>query len=533
MSNITEVTFTTERYAVTEPLYQYDYGQVLKITAPSLPDPYTVHFGNARSSGDSLTVLGTASDGAAIPSALLATGLNVYAWVFLHTGENDGETEYMIEIPVIRRAEPTDDPVIEEDPSAVDIIMGEIADLKEDIENISGISDDVKVALLDCFAHVAWTDEYGQDYYDALYSALYDNSWLVTNTLSHCSSSNTAESVTKGASYSATISADIGYSLTGASVSIKMNGVDITASAYNNGTISIAQVTGNLTITITAAEIELASISATYTQSGTVFETDSIDEFKNDLVVTATYSDSSTAVVPSADYTLSGTLESGTSVITVTYEEETTTFNVTVAGLPTGYTALDYVSMNGNQYANSGCYESANPLSGEIKFRITTAPTSAAPNPHIMSSTNLFYPYLSGDQSMTVIKMTANGTENTGIRVPGSAAWAIDTDYKFKADLNENKLYLDDVYIHDITVGSTYSASNQLTIGTYGGSPSTTKYRLKGRIYYIKLYDDSGVAHYFKPAQRTSDSVIGFYDIVTDSFKTSATGTAFTGGNLT
>ena len=133
MSNITEVTFTTERYAVTEPLYQYDYGQVLKITAPSLPDPYTVHFGNARSCGESLTVLGTASDGAAIPSALLATGLNVYAWVFLHTGENDGETEYMIEIPVIRRAEPTDDPVIEEDPSAVDIIMGEISSLKEDL----------------------------------------------------------------------------------------------------------------------------------------------------------------------------------------------------------------------------------------------------------------------------------------------------------------------------------------------------------------------------------------------------------------
>ena len=136
MSNITEVTFTTDRYAVTEPLYQYDYGQVLKVSAPGLPDPYTVHFGNYRSRGDSLTAIGTSSDGAAIPSSLLATGYSVFAWVFLHTGENDGETEYMIEIPVIKRAEPTDDPIIDEDPSAVDIIMGEISDIKEDLLQI-------------------------------------------------------------------------------------------------------------------------------------------------------------------------------------------------------------------------------------------------------------------------------------------------------------------------------------------------------------------------------------------------------------
>lgn len=136
MSNITQVTFTTDKYAVTEPLYQYDYGQILKISAPGLPDPYTVHFGNLRSRGESLTVIGTADDGAAIPSSLLATGLSVFAWVFLHTGENDGETEYMVEIPVIKRAEPTDDPVVEEDPSAVDIIMGEIADLKDDISEL-------------------------------------------------------------------------------------------------------------------------------------------------------------------------------------------------------------------------------------------------------------------------------------------------------------------------------------------------------------------------------------------------------------
>lgn len=36
-----------------------------------------------------------------------------------------------------------------------------------------GGSDAVKVALLNCFAHVAWVDDQGQTYYDALYNALY------------------------------------------------------------------------------------------------------------------------------------------------------------------------------------------------------------------------------------------------------------------------------------------------------------------------------------------------------------------------
>lgn len=152
----------------------------------------------------------------------------------------------------------------------------------------------------------------------------------ITNTLNGCTNSNSATYATEGDSYSATITASSGYSLTGATVSVTMGNVDITSTAYNNGVISIASLTGNLSITITAVLVELVSISAVYTQSGTVYETDSLDSLKANLVVTATYSDSSTGIVASADYTLSGTLSVGTSTITVTYENKTDTFNVTV-----------------------------------------------------------------------------------------------------------------------------------------------------------------------------------------------------------
>lgn len=119
--------------------------------------------------------------------------------------------------------------------------------------NRTGLTEDAKQALLECFQKVAWIDENGQDYYDALELALYPPASLV-------------------------------------------------------------------------------SISAVYTQSGTVYDTDSLDSLKSDLVVTALYDSGSASVISS--YTLSGTLAVGTSTITVSFGGQTTTFNVTVTATP-------------------------------------------------------------------------------------------------------------------------------------------------------------------------------------------------------
>ena len=75
--------------------------------------------------------------------------------------------------------------------------------------------------------------------------------------------------------------------------------------------------------------VNLSSISAVYTQSGTVDIMDSLDSLRNDLVVTAHYSDGTSGVV--TGYVLSGSLaEVGTSTITVSYGGKTATFTVTV-----------------------------------------------------------------------------------------------------------------------------------------------------------------------------------------------------------
>lgn len=131
---------------------------------------------------------------------------------------------------------------------------GEFVELQKKGNGGDGLTEDVKQALLQIASKVAYIDERGQDYYDALEAALYPDASLV-------------------------------------------------------------------------------SISAVYTQIGTVYDTDSLDSLKADLVVTAHFDDSSTEVVTA--YTLSGTLTVGTSTITVSYGGKTTTFDVTVTHVMT------------------------------------------------------------------------------------------------------------------------------------------------------------------------------------------------------
>lgn len=112
-----------------EPLYQYDYGQVLILTGVELPMAYEVHFSNGTV-GESKTSVGGA-DGVVVPDEYLTSGESVYVWLFLHEGNADGETEYKGMIPVIRRARPSD---AEPTPVQQDAITQAIAALNEAVE---------------------------------------------------------------------------------------------------------------------------------------------------------------------------------------------------------------------------------------------------------------------------------------------------------------------------------------------------------------------------------------------------------------
>ena len=134
MTNITVANFADGRHVTrTGAVYQYDYGQILQFSGLDLPSAYEVHFSNQESIGTSKTSIGN-EDGVVIPDEYLLSGEKVYAWIFLHEGLDDGETEYKITIPVNKRARPTD---IEPTPVQQDVITQTIAELNSAVEKVS------------------------------------------------------------------------------------------------------------------------------------------------------------------------------------------------------------------------------------------------------------------------------------------------------------------------------------------------------------------------------------------------------------
>lgn len=142
VDNIVRASFVFGKSTKTRGLHQWDYGQVLKFEGLSLPSAYTVHFSNQLLAGNAKTQVGNA-DGVSIPDEYLTTGLPVYAWVYLHAGESDGETVYSVMIPVTARPRPVEDAptpvqqgVIDTAIAALNAGVAAAEDAQEAIENM-------------------------------------------------------------------------------------------------------------------------------------------------------------------------------------------------------------------------------------------------------------------------------------------------------------------------------------------------------------------------------------------------------------
>ena len=108
MTNIIQAKFDGSRATKTSPAWKWDYGQELNISGiDGLPSVFEVHFAN---DGNATTTTQIGTDGVVtIPDTYLTTGKDIHAYIYLHTGLSDGETEYKITIPVKSRPQPTND----------------------------------------------------------------------------------------------------------------------------------------------------------------------------------------------------------------------------------------------------------------------------------------------------------------------------------------------------------------------------------------------------------------------------------------
>ena len=449
----------------------------------------------------------------------------------------------------------------------------------DQIENAGGLTVAIKNALLNCFQKVAWIDEHGQDYYDALADELFavtgitlnsstllfsslgstqqltaslipststaTVSWVSSDTsVATVSSSGLVTSVANG---SATITASVGSVSATCSVSVAVATVtsisavmnasghtfyvgdpvdDIkpyltvtatysdsstqtvpsgsytlsgTLSQVGANTITVSYESVTTTVSVTCAAAELSYISAVYTQSGTVYDTDSLDSLKSDLVVTAHYSDNTTSTVASADYTLSGTLTVGTSTVTVTYEGKSTTFNVTVTawtltwdytdgGLPTATASSDWTLIEeGTQY-HTVSFESG----VGVKFDGTSYVGSWGVKPTNYQNTSegileIVVRFTSAIRTNLNIRATLNATSDTligflykaGIKVNGTGSGyniisgtevTIDEDHTLRVERNSSggKIYLDGIEVYSGTLRSLAGTNNVLISDSSG-----------------------------------------------------------------
>lgn len=134
------------------------------------------------------------------------------------------------------------------DPGTGYMLFGQVTTLVSDLTQYQVPPGDYKIKIT-----AAGENFIESDYSNELnYTNVF---YTVTNTLTNCTSNNSATSIRKGSAYSATIAADSGYSMAGATVSITMGDTDITGTAYSDKTIIIATVTGNIIINITAPAI--------------------------------------------------------------------------------------------------------------------------------------------------------------------------------------------------------------------------------------------------------------------------------------
>lgn len=103
---------------------------------------------------------------------------------------------------------------------------------------------------IDLDNEVIYADCYGAGYDRVIsYAEEVIVTYSVTNNLSNASTSNGTATVTEGSSYSAAITANSGYDLSG--ITVTMGGTDITATAVSGSNITIANVTGDIVITVT------------------------------------------------------------------------------------------------------------------------------------------------------------------------------------------------------------------------------------------------------------------------------------------
>lgn len=292
----------------------------------------------------------------------------------------------------------------------------------------------------------------------------------------------------------------------------------------------------------------VTSITAVFNQGqNVIYDTDDLDTLRQYLTVTAHFEDNTSATI--TDYTLSGTLEAGTSTITVSYAGKTTTFNVTVthSDVPRGYTAYDYIRYTGTDYAGNGDpkkaiktaeYANLNNLIIDFDFMAYSAMTGSTAGvlggqKHGTSGngSNIAFYARTDTQRVSVFSHgTAIGiNDNPNVQQGKVAHINLNPHAESPSTLTVDSLTESGAWTDSQTINTNLGYCGKFLSNTTNNECTLKNFAAIG---ILRLYDLSNnlVGEYI-PCVRNSDNVVGIYDTVTETFLTTDTETYATTGN--
>lgn len=130
-SNIINAVFGSGICAVTTSAFRANYGMVLRFSGIELPTAFECDFSNYDVSGkDSVTAIGQNNE-VQIPDQLWDSGLNIYAYVYLHPTDDSGVTVYTVTIPVLGRPNRTEETPTPHEQSVIEQAISALNDAVE------------------------------------------------------------------------------------------------------------------------------------------------------------------------------------------------------------------------------------------------------------------------------------------------------------------------------------------------------------------------------------------------------------------
>jgi hypothetical protein len=283
------------------------------------------------------------------------------------------------------------------------------------------------------------------------------------------------------------------------------------------------------------------AISVAFAQgSRTIFSNAELDSLKEFITVTATYADGYETVLNASEYDLNGELTAGTSTVTATAGNATSTFDVIVTefSIPSEYTRYGYIqkkTTSTSQVAKSSFII----LNDQQDMNVLNLEAYVAQKGNTNVNTAFFgarnddyeHSYSVYDQGVGLFGVAFGTRFSTNYHVPASSVMATKVEYIRDSETTAFVRINGDV-VKQLSVNNPVIIPHGFSLFNNFPYDTTSKFYINeqvriGEIILRKM--DGECVGYYVPVVYSGK--IGMYDIVSESFYTAATASVVTISN--